>query len=1167
MNFRKLLSAILAVSLVFGLVTSASAQTGYTPGSSFEAAQRMAVLGLVRGRAPGDYALNETITRAEIVTILVRALGRDNDAAILAGAPAFPDTANHPWASGYAALAKNLGIASGYPDGTFRPDAAVTAAEALAFLVKFLGIEVNDALGWPNNFIAAALETGFVKPDDNVAAFANTAAPRGMVFYFGDLAFRTVPLKSSGKSVYRTYIDTEPPSVSVNALPATTTATSVTVSGTVMGHAVLHVGTSPATWRAVTANADGTFSTSVALNPGANSILVHAVDMVGNDVLSTSTVTREYGAAATITAPASVTATAGGSVDVAVEVKDANGVTIPGAAVEATSDVGSYADGKFTAGTKAGSGKLTLKSGDAMAEVAVTVSAGALAKVSASKSNVARGDLVTVTAEDAHGNAISSGVSWSVDSANAVATGGNFIASAAGNYTVTATANGASASVKIGVYSTTVAKVKVSGPATVVGNGSTKYTFTMSALDANDNVVESFDGSSVGFSLTAISGVTEAAVTGYTNPVKGVKQVTLTFGSGTVDRELTIEYATTGLSTNRTASTKVTVVPQVATSIKATGSEEYLAANEGDEEATITVQVLDQEGVLMATGDEWDVAGTVSGAARILDGSTKKTSLTKTTSSAATTFTAVSLKGQTGDSTYTFAVEGLESKSVTLKAAIAGAPSHIVASASKSSVTAADTHSATNSSTVSIRLVDANGIPAKNASAVSVTVAVDKSDDSDDIYLKSGSTDQDLTTWGTTEVVELNSSNGFKGSVDVYSSVAQTVKFTFKTTSFKDAAVSVGFNPAAAASVAVLSAATSSLPRLVAASSPETTYKVQLRDSFGNDRAQSGVEVTLTGYAWTGSACDSTSSADVTVNGASKTAKAMTDATGAASFTVKTLPYVGNTYCVTSSATGLSGGTGYVAVSSAVPASATATLVLGPGYTDAPANAPAGSAVKIRMVVKDSFGTELTDSGNTIDPARFSVKLNGTTVSTGSWSYGSGYWTHATGIDLKKSGSNSLTVSISGAPTTVSASVSTSIRAAASVAYTALEAVADTANYGGTTSDPVNVITITRNVASLMTIRVTDEYGNHKSLPSTRNLKFDATIEKWTGSAWGSVGGDILEVRETASGINKQTASTGWRAITTTGGVYLLAPQTGVYRLTINDGTDSSTIVVKVVAP
>ena len=106
----------------------------------------MAAMGLIKGYDDGAAFLpGRHITRAEFVTILSRVLpaeeGLELDLSAL-----FPDGDNDHWA--YAALcnAVDRGWLSGYEeDGTLRPDAQVTRAQAITILNRLLGRSADKA--------------------------------------------------------------------------------------------------------------------------------------------------------------------------------------------------------------------------------------------------------------------------------------------------------------------------------------------------------------------------------------------------------------------------------------------------------------------------------------------------------------------------------------------------------------------------------------------------------------------------------------------------------------------------------------------------------------------------------------------------------------------------------------------------------------------------------------------------------------------------------------------------------------------------------------------------------------------------------------------------------------------------------------------------------------
>lgn len=105
-RYSRLLALFLVVVLVFAIGQTAVADSGpFDPVA--EAERRMKALGLVQGR-PDGLAANLPITRAEFVTVIVRALGREGRAAELFGTQSFDDVSPSHWASGYVAAAQEL---------------------------------------------------------------------------------------------------------------------------------------------------------------------------------------------------------------------------------------------------------------------------------------------------------------------------------------------------------------------------------------------------------------------------------------------------------------------------------------------------------------------------------------------------------------------------------------------------------------------------------------------------------------------------------------------------------------------------------------------------------------------------------------------------------------------------------------------------------------------------------------------------------------------------------------------------------------------------------------------------------------------------------------------------------------------------------------------------
>ncbi|WP_052666207.1 S-layer homology domain-containing protein [Nitriliruptor alkaliphilus] len=87
---------------------------------------------IASGYPDGTFRPGNAVTRGQMATFLTRALD------LPAGDPSrFRDVGSHPHARGIGAVAR-AGITTGYPDGTFRPDEVVTRGQLASFLDRAL---------------------------------------------------------------------------------------------------------------------------------------------------------------------------------------------------------------------------------------------------------------------------------------------------------------------------------------------------------------------------------------------------------------------------------------------------------------------------------------------------------------------------------------------------------------------------------------------------------------------------------------------------------------------------------------------------------------------------------------------------------------------------------------------------------------------------------------------------------------------------------------------------------------------------------------------------------------------------------------------------------------------------------------------------------------------
>ena len=108
-------------------------------------------VGWISGYPDSTYRPNNNITRAEFATIASRFLSGD-----YTGGNMFNDIDGH-WAADYINRAASIGWITGYPDGSFHPDAYITRAEAVTLINRMLDRApdadhmLENMIRWPDN--------------------------------------------------------------------------------------------------------------------------------------------------------------------------------------------------------------------------------------------------------------------------------------------------------------------------------------------------------------------------------------------------------------------------------------------------------------------------------------------------------------------------------------------------------------------------------------------------------------------------------------------------------------------------------------------------------------------------------------------------------------------------------------------------------------------------------------------------------------------------------------------------------------------------------------------------------------------------------------------------------------------------------------------------------
>ncbi|MFC1600137.1 S-layer homology domain-containing protein [Patescibacteria group bacterium] len=120
--------------------------------------------GIVEGYEDGTYRPANPINRAEFTKILIEAKTGENPTD--SAAACFNDFSIEQWFSSYVCYAKDEGIISGYPDGSFGPANNIKLTEAAKILVNVFEISKVDPVGddWYSEFTETLISEKYI-PD------------------------------------------------------------------------------------------------------------------------------------------------------------------------------------------------------------------------------------------------------------------------------------------------------------------------------------------------------------------------------------------------------------------------------------------------------------------------------------------------------------------------------------------------------------------------------------------------------------------------------------------------------------------------------------------------------------------------------------------------------------------------------------------------------------------------------------------------------------------------------------------------------------------------------------------------------------------------------------------------------------------------------------------
>ena len=145
MKLKSLISAALAAALTLGLALPAAARSATLP-SQQEVTQVVNALDIMVGDGQGDMQLDRVVTRAEFITMAVKASPNGKQVGEASTSP-YPDVPYTHWAAGYVEAGVAAGLITGFSDGTFRPSNPISLAECATIVLQLLGYGGEDFSG------------------------------------------------------------------------------------------------------------------------------------------------------------------------------------------------------------------------------------------------------------------------------------------------------------------------------------------------------------------------------------------------------------------------------------------------------------------------------------------------------------------------------------------------------------------------------------------------------------------------------------------------------------------------------------------------------------------------------------------------------------------------------------------------------------------------------------------------------------------------------------------------------------------------------------------------------------------------------------------------------------------------------------------------------------
>ncbi len=177
MKFRSLIIAI-AISII--LPHTAESESWYGDVASndqyHDAIWYMTTAGYASGYSDNTFKPENDVTRAEALKMILASSKTEvTDGSGLI----FSDVVESDWFHSYLNTALQLGIISGYSDGTFKPNETVNRVEALKILLEANKVSLSEGDEWYDKYLDFAKEHALIVPDSNGDYLPSNLVSRG----------------------------------------------------------------------------------------------------------------------------------------------------------------------------------------------------------------------------------------------------------------------------------------------------------------------------------------------------------------------------------------------------------------------------------------------------------------------------------------------------------------------------------------------------------------------------------------------------------------------------------------------------------------------------------------------------------------------------------------------------------------------------------------------------------------------------------------------------------------------------------------------------------------------------------------------------------------------------------------------------------------------------